>query len=113
MIVGHKTERFISVQRHTNPAHGYLLIGHEVVTALHSTKGWRCVANRRQIIGSCERRDVGRARAAGSSATFERIGNANRNYEHRGAHPIPITEWMLMRHGWYRRSLKQETANVG
>lgn len=100
MIVGHKTERFITVHRHTDPAYGFLAIGNEVVTALHATKGWRRIKHRRQIIGPCKKRDVARARAAGSSTTFDR---QHRRMDRAKIHPIPITEKMQMRHWWYRK----------
>ena len=104
MIVGYKTERFVTVQRHTDPAYGYLAIGNEVLTGLHATKGWRHVRHRRQIIGPCESRDVRRALASGLSVTFKRAGKPR----DRGVAAIPITEKMLMRHGWYRRQKERE-----
>lgn len=105
MIVGHKTERFVTVQRHTDPAYGYLAIGNEVVTELHATKGWRRVKHRRQIIGPCKRRDIQRALASGSSATFKPRRNPG---PFATDVSFPITEKMLMRHGWYRRKLRNE-----
>lgn len=107
MIVGIKTERFITVQRHTNtsPMKGYLAFGIEVQTYLHATKGWRKGAVRRQPLGPCNRSDVHRAATQGSSIEFKSFVRARRD---RGIASIPITEKMLMRHGWYRRKLRNE-----
>jgi hypothetical protein len=100
MIVGIKTERFITVQRHSDPDLGYRAFGIEETFELHATKGWKYGRRRRQLIGSCEKRDAHRAATQGSSFSFKRFRGAN-NLRSIGS--IPITEKMLMRHGWYRR----------
>lgn len=106
MIVGIKTERFITVLHHTNPAKGYQAFGVEVRSELHATKGWRRGSRRRQLLGSCDYSDAHRARTQGSSISFARAINYDR--APRGVAPIPITEKMLMRHGWYRRQKERE-----
>lgn len=106
MIVGFKTERCIIVQRHTDPAYGFLAYGIEQRFDLHPTKGWQRGRRRRQLIGSCKKRDMQRALASGSSTTY-RV-NADRPIRARGAAAIPITEKMLLRHAWYRRQKERE-----
>lgn len=108
MIVGIKTERFISVERFSDRS-GYFAIGNEVQSTLHSTKGWRGSAHRRQILGPCEKRDAHRALTQGSDITFMPIGNWKHNRAPEVA--IPITEKMLMRHRERRRDI-QRAANI-
>ena len=99
MIVGYKTERFITVKWKSGPDYGYQAFGIEQRSDLHATKGWRRAGTRRQLIGWCEKRDAHRARTRGSSDTFKHI----RRPRYRGVAAIPITEKMLMRHAWYRK----------
>ena len=105
MIVGYRTERFITVQRHTDPAYGFQAFGIEVRTELHATKGWRPAGVRRQLLGPCERRDMHRAVTQGSSVTFRL--NTDRKIRVRGVAAIPITEKMLMRHRERRRDIRR------
>ena len=101
MIVGIKTERFITVKWKSGPDYGFQAFGIEQRSELHATKGWRRAGERRQLLGWCERRDINRALASGRSTTFE--VNKDRKIRARGVAAIPITEKMLMRHAWYRR----------
>lgn len=105
MIVGFKTVRSITVQWHPSGA-GFQAFGIERRFDLHPTKGWRSGRCRRQLLGSCEKRDIGRAIASGSSTTYRL--NINRPIRIRGAAAIPITEKMMMRHAWYRRQKERE-----
>lgn len=108
MIVGYKTERFITVQRDTDQSKGYLALGIEQTFELHATKGWRRGSRRRQYLGHCEKPDALRASLSEVSVTFKL--NTDRKIRARGAAAIPITEKMLARHRERRRDIRRAAA---
>lgn len=101
MIVGTKIERYFTASRELGQP--WDLVSHEVRTELHATKGWRRVSHRRKQTSVRSLPGIAVWRAS-NTTTFKR----NYNRASRGVDSIPITEAMLMRHGWYRRKLRKE-----
>jgi hypothetical protein len=49
MIVGHKIERYFTVQRRWAPDSHWQVITHDRVTELHATKGWRVIRHDQNV----------------------------------------------------------------
>lgn len=97
-IVGHAVETSLtSVQAGRGR---YTVTKHTFIRELHATKGWRTKQHSTHTI------EADRApRAEDSKEHTTHIFQRIRPLRARGEYGRPITEKMLMRHGWYRRQL--------
>lgn len=101
-IVGRKTETYLTAEQRDYGGH-WEVTKHTIVNELHATKGWRTIM-RHQQTQKRKRPPFTSEREAHTTSRFERaMPRKEPKYPE-----INIPEAMLMRHGWYRRKVRNE-----
>lgn len=107
MIVGHKTDTYLTVQRRDHGGH-FIVIKHAVVNELHATKGWRTIVHRQAVYTMRGKQlPTTTERLRHTTSTFKR----SRPKKERVDYQFPneaARQRALMRHGWYRRQKEKE-----
>lgn len=103
-IVGHKIERYLTGEQRGGL---WLVIHHQVITALHATKGWRPHSYDRKLHEVKELPTIDQWRAADITVF---VRNPDLPPKVRPEYGFQFAtearrEASLMRHGWYRRRL--------